>query len=131
MEHGSPSTAKLIKGVQGEKDGALTSGNEFEMERSTTNIYQKRKTEYQEIKRGRIDVGQEESRGHQRKYLFHGVSTCVFDDAIHTEGAENGQAQALVVLCLIDMYGGAIQQAGFDLGHNNVIELRKLIKIWL
>lgn len=46
MEHGSPSTAKLIKGVQGEKDGALTSGNEFEMERSTTNIYQKRKTEY-------------------------------------------------------------------------------------
>lgn len=46
MEHGSPSTAKLIKGVQGEKDGALTSGNELEMERSTTNIYQKRKTEY-------------------------------------------------------------------------------------
>lgn len=59
------------------------------MERSTTNIHQKRKTEHQEIKKGRIDVGQKESREHQRKYLFHGVSTCIFDDVIHTEGAEN------------------------------------------
>lgn len=36
----------LIKEVQGEKDGALMSGNEVEMERSTINTYQKKKTEY-------------------------------------------------------------------------------------
>lgn len=45
MEHGSPSTANVIKEVQGEKDGALTSGNEVEMERNTMNTYQKKKTE--------------------------------------------------------------------------------------
>ena len=59
MEHGSPSTANVIKEVQGEKDGTLTSGNEVEMERNTINTYQKKKTECYEIKRGRIDVGQE------------------------------------------------------------------------
>lgn len=45
MQHGSPSTANVIKEVQGEKDGALTSENEVAMERSTINTYQKKKTE--------------------------------------------------------------------------------------